>query len=87
MAREYHNLMESTITLTWDPPQGNGTEIIVDNYTIFITPDPPHQSAHFVVLSPLWNVTLVHKEEYKINITAVNCIGKSDATVLPAFSE
>lgn len=82
ISREYHEDMETTITLEWDPPQGNGPESIVDNYTVSISPDPPYDPAINPTLLPPWNVTLTHNVEYIINVTALNCLGKSSPSVL-----
>ena len=83
MTNDYHDDMETTITLVWDPPQGNGPEAIVDNYTISISPAPPNQPANILVSSSPWNVTLAHNNVYNINLTAINCIGESKPVTLP----
>ena len=82
VTREYYNITETTVTLDWDPPQGRGPETIVDNYTISISPAPPYQPARITVpMSPL-NVTLNGNIAYSINLTAVNCVGESDPSLL-----
>ena len=85
----YHDFMETTVTLNWELPQGSGPEIIVDNYTISISPDPPYQLSVISVSSPPWNITLDHNEEYTINVTAMNCAGVSEPAILSniGFSE
>ena len=85
---EYHDSMETTVTLDWNPPQGSGPEAIIDNYTIYISPTPPYQPATVSLLSRPWNVTLAHNVNYTLNLTARNCAGESDSVVLYiGFSE
>ena len=63
-------------------PGGSGPEAIVDNYTISVSPQPPYQPTVNRVRSSPWNVTLTHNVEYAINITAINCVGRSQTTSL-----
>lgn len=81
--REYHGLLNTTLTFDWDPPQGSGLETIVDSYTIAIS--SRSQSNHtydtIVVESHPVNVTLNHNMVHSINITAENCAGQSDAYI------
>lgn len=76
-------MMDTTITLEWDLPQGSGPETIVDSYIISISPSPlSHPAVNWILFSP-WNVTLAHNITYSINISAVNCVGESATFVLP----
>lgn len=80
---EYHEMYNTTITLQWDPPGGEGPEAVVDFYTISISPAPLHPDTNMLNFSLSWNVTLAHNVIYTINITAGNCAGESDPFVLP----
>ena len=82
MIEEYHDTNKTTVLLGWTPPQGSGPEVIVDNYSIALSPAPSYQSAVNTVSSPPWNVTLLHNQEYAANITAHNCAGESTAVFL-----
>ena len=78
----YHDDRETTVSLAWNPPQGSGPEVIVQNYSIVLSPAPQYQSAVIIVSSPPWNVTLLHNQEYIINITSLNCAGESTPPVV-----
>lgn len=86
--REYHEMMSTTLTFEWDPPQGSGPEATVDYYTIVISPLPlshPCTNVVDVVESRQWNVTLAHNTAYSINISALNCEGRSGVFASPAI--
>ena len=73
----------NTVTFEWDPPQGMGPELVVDNYRIIISPAPlSHTMINLVESSP-WNVTLDYNVIYTANITAINCAGESEVFSLP----
>ena len=73
----------SIVTFEWDPPQGMGPELVVDNYRIIITSIPLSPTTIYLVeLSP-WNVTLDYNVIYTANITAINCAGESEVFSLP----
>ena len=76
-------MIDTTLTLEWDPPQGSGPEAIVDNYIISISPDPLSHPGVNMNLSSPWNLTLAHNTTYSIGITAVNCAGESNNLTLP----
>ena len=77
--------VNNTITFEWDPPQGMGPEVIVDYYLIFITPAPlSHPILNNVSSSP-WDVTVNYNTLYSVNITALNCAGKSGTFVFSDF--
>lgn len=78
--REYHGTNTTTLTFDWDPPQGSGSETIVDNYTLSISPSPP---PNIMVPSPPGTVTLDHNIMYSINITAENCAGEGGSYAFP----
>ena len=86
LTREYHDVMSTFLTFEWDPPQGSGSEAVVDNYTISISPSPLSHPSTIVVTSPLWNVTLAHNTIYRASITAMNCAGEG-VTFIPANIE
>ena len=73
--------MESTVTLDWDQPQGSGPENAVENYTIYVSPNPPYQPATNVIPLPPWNITVSHNVVYTLNVTVTNCLGRSDAGI------
>lgn len=74
----------TTLTLGWEyPPQGLGSEFIVDNYTISISSGLQFTLDTYIVSAPPLNVTLGLNVIYSINITAENCAGESDAYILP----
>ena len=83
IVEEYHDNMETTVLLGWNPPQGSGPEFIVQNYSVEISPAPPYHPGVVILSSPPWNVTLLQNIEYTINITAMNCAGKSITIFLP----
>ena len=74
--------METTVTLDWDPPQGIGPETVVDNYTISTFPASPYQPARIIVFTRHLNITLEHNIAYSINLTAINCAGESNLSIL-----
>ena len=81
----YHDGLETTINLDWDPAQGSGPEAVVDYYVISISPAPPYQPSINMESSPPWNVTLAHNQLYTGNITAINCAGESMPSMLPSI--
>ena len=85
VSMEYFAYSNNTITFDWDPPQGVGPEAIVDYYVIAISPAPlSHPILNNVSSSP-WNVTVAYNTGYSVNITAVNCAGRSGTFVLADF--
>ncbi len=85
MTRIFHRGMEATVTLEWDlPPEDGGAAAIVNKYTIFISPAPASYPS-INVSSPPWNVTLSHNTPYNVSITATNCAGDSEPTILPGL--
>ena len=80
---EYHQFMNSTLTLDWDAPLGSGPQAVVDNYTLSISPAPLSHPGTNVVQDPPFNVTLAHNIAYTLNITAVNCAGESETVTFP----
>ena len=88
ITRRYHDALQTTVTFEWDlPPMQEGLEGCAINYSISITPAPVSHPATSVVSSPSWNVTLAHNVPYSVNLTAINCIGASNTTVLPGIIE
>ena len=85
VSMEYFMYVNITITFEWDPPQGMGSELIVDYYLIVISPTPlSHPILNNISSSP-WNVTVDYNTVYSVNITAVNCAGESGAFLLDGF--
>ena len=78
---EFHESNYSTLTFSWDPPQGSGPEAVVEYYVVSFSPAPVSHSVANMVQSSPWNVTLAHNIVYRINVTAVNCAGESDILV------
>ena len=72
----------NTVTFKWDPPQGLGPELVVDNYRIIISPAPLSHTVVNLVESSPWNVTLDYNVVYTANITAINCAGETEALSL-----
>lgn len=80
--RENHGILETTVTLTWVPPQGVGPSAIVDNYTISISPAPPNHSARITIVDATSNVSLTQNEVYNLSLIATNCFGESQPNIL-----
>ena len=81
--REYHGILQTTLTLVWDPPVGRGPHAVVDNYAISISPASPHHPERIQVFTTQVNVTLDHNEVYNVSLIAANCFGESLPTILP----
>ena len=87
LSRIIHDVNRTIVTLDWDPPpQNGGPEVTVDNYTIIVDPVPLSLSTGTAVAFPPWNVTLAHNVQYVVNITAVNCVGESEPSILSGIS-
>ncbi len=83
LTRSFPNILETTVLFEWDlPQQDGGPEAIVDIYTISISPTPLSHPTENLVSFPPWNVTLAHNTPYTVNITATNCAGTSEPTIL-----
>ena len=71
---------EASVTLTWSASRG------AENYTITVTPPLPEsavtQSSIVSTVNESVQITVHYNEQYFINITAQNCVGKS-STVVP----
>ena len=80
---EYHQFMNTTLTLDWNAPLGSGPQAVVDSYTLSISPAPPSHPGTIVVQKPPFNVTLAHNIAYSLNLTAVNCAGESETLIFP----
>lgn len=66
------------LTLSWDQPQGRGSEIVVDHYELNITPMPLSHPVFITVPSPPLFVIVNSSSSYVVHISAVNCAGKSE---------
>lgn len=62
-----------TVVFEWDHDTSN----IVDSYSISISPTPPSQPVVNEITSAIWNATLEYSIDYVVNVTAVNCGGRS----------
>ena len=75
-------------TLQWQHAQllGVSLDIIVDNYSIsFTTGQSGYQvftsDSFLVPVSVSYNITLHYNLQYRFEIAAVNCVGRSDAAI------
>ena len=89
ITRESYTVPNLTVTFEWDEPQESGPQVIVDSYTIVISPRPLYPSDVSVLPnSPLaFNVTLMYNTNYTATITAENCAGVSETFMYPAEIE
>ena len=79
-----------TVTFDWDLPQGMGPHVIVDYYIITIMPASlSHPVMTTVDNTSTWMVTLSYNAPYTVEITAVNCAGRSVPFTLniPGYSK
>ena len=79
---QFDTLSNTTITFSWDLPQGSGVRTIVDDYIFSISPKPLSHPITNVLKSASINVTLEYNLEYTALLEAVNCAGKSDTIFL-----
>ena len=79
---KFEEISNTTITFSWDPPQGSGVITIVDDYIISISPKPLSHPITNILNSTSINVTLEYNVEYIAVLEAINCAGKSDAIFL-----
>ena len=70
-----------TVTFEWDPPNGFGTQTIVESYNFFITPKPVIPISNKISSSP-YNLLLAFNIQYTASISAVNCAGASEAATI-----
>lgn len=73
--------MNVTVSFEWNPAEDSDHEAI-DYYRITISPTQLFPISD-VVTSLAWNATLEYNTIYTVNITAINCIGESEAYLLP----
>lgn len=75
--------MRSKLTLVYDPPQGVGPQVVVHNYRISFSPVSPHEpaSSTFRDIVPR-KFDVAHNVVYTITLTALNCFGESQPTIL-----
>ena len=78
----YNAILNYTISLQWNPPEGSGSATVIDKYILSVTPKPVSHPISNEVYSTIWNVTLNYNTVYTATITAVNCVGKSNTTEL-----
>ena len=82
IAGRYDDVLNTTVTFKWDPPQGSGPETVVNSYTISITPRPVSHPRVNTVTSRFLNVTLNYNVEYTATIIAENCAGISSVSMI-----
>lgn len=75
---QFDTVINTTIRLDWNPPQGIGPETVVDVFSVTISPTPLSHPSFNLVFSAPWNVTINYNVEYTSTIAAVNCAGESD---------
>ena len=79
---EYYSVMNITVSFEWDPPPGSGPEVIVDNYTITIIPEPVSHNISNTAYSTELSVILNYNVIYTATVAAQNCAGESESVVL-----
>ena len=65
----------ASITLTWSSSSG------ADNYTIMVTPLLSSGQSLVSTTTTSLQLTVLYNEEYSINITAQNCVGRNSKTM------
>ena len=81
----YYAILNYTISLQWNLPEGSGPATVVDRYILSLTPNSVSHPISNEVYSTIWNVTLNYNTLYTATITAVNCAGESNTVVLPGI--
>ena len=81
----YYAILNYTISLQWNPPEGSGPAAMVDRYILSVIPKPVSHPISNEVYSTIWSVTLNYNTVYIATITAVNCAGESNTVVLPGI--
>ena len=81
----YYAILNYTISLKWNQPEGSGSAAVVDRYILSVIPKPVSHPISNEVNSTIWNVTLNYNTVYTATITAVNCAGESNTVVLPGI--
>ena len=66
----------ASITVTWSASSG------ADNYTIMVTPLLPSGQSLVSTTTTSLQLTVLYNEDYSINITAQNCVGRN-STIVP----
>ena len=79
----YYAILNYTISLQWNPPEGSGPAAVVDKYILSLTPKSVSHPIFNEIYSTIWSVTLNYNTVYTATITAVNCAGESKTLVLP----
>ena len=82
ITEQYDTISNTTITLEWSPPQGSGSEAVVDYYIFSISPTPLSHTTSVIVNSFAIRVTVEYNVAYKFNILAINCAGQSNISTL-----
>ena len=74
---QFDTVDNTTITISWDPPQGTGVKTVVDQYNLYINPLPLSHPNFVVAYGEAINVTIQYNMQYNISIVALNCAGES----------
>ena len=72
------------VTFDWDPPNGTGTQTIVETYHFVVTPKPIQPISN-TSTSPI-SIFLSYNVKYSVHIFAVNCAGDSEAATISNIS-
>ena len=75
----YHRLNDSTVTFEWEPAP---SDYDVTAYRIRLVPQPDSVPSLNILNALQWNLTLVHNWAFTATLTAVNCAGEGDPTVI-----
>lgn len=82
VTEQYDTLSNTTITFSWDPPQGYGVKTVVDYYLLSITPTSLYPPPSTVVNGTSVNVTVQYNLDYTATLSAVNCAGEGSYIIL-----
>ena len=71
----------NTVTLEWGPPNGTGTQNIVETYGFIVIPKSIFLITNRTVSSP-YSIYLAYNIRYSVQIFAVNCAGISEPATI-----
>lgn len=73
ITQRFYGMSDITVIFEWEPEP----VVMVDNYTVVISPRPSFHPISNVVFSSPWDVTLEYETVYTAYIVATNCFGES----------